>query len=358
MKKTFLAFVAFIAFGITLQAAQAQYNGYAYEITPMLTKQVSTADAALDDSKIFYGIRAAVRASDIVSLQIGYERSDNAKMGDGGKSDIARGVVNLLLDLPNKSRVTPYILMGAGYEKLFRTYADETSQAFLNGGAGLKYALSEKVDLITEGRIIQKIENKDTDAILGAGLSFKYGAKNAVNTIYTNKQTIHDTPKVQVQEVREVAIPVQDLAKITPPKPVEVIRDVAPVQEVAKTAVVEPTVVVQEIVQEVPVEDISALEPVEFIGETDYVMSEATIVEDFIDTGLYVQMEASFGEPSGSLLNKLDRGGYPYVLHPATRRGKNTTLVLVGPFTSAADAKNDLSSLKKIKRDAFIYKMK
>lgn len=374
MKKGILAFiVALIVFGSILEAD----GGYRYEITPILSKQISKADSALDDSKIFYGIRTLINASDNIALQVGYERSDNAKMGDGGKSDVVRVKTNLLLALPNSSKLTPYAIMGAGYEKLYREYAGENSQVFLNGGAGVKYALSDKVDLIVEGSIIQKIENQDTDAILGTGLSFKYGSMNvSSSSIYKSSSHIEDVSK------KEIAIPVKDLAKLTP-KSKQPIKKVEPVEVVSnikddnilEDVVVEditnmddtgeslantsiaPDTVYEEVVVE---DDLSSLEPVEFVGEPIYDDIDANNIseEEFVDSGYYVQMEASFYEPTTSLLDKLDSQGYSYILQPSVRKGRSITLVLVGPYLTRADAKRDLRKLRKIKKDAFIYKLK
>ncbi len=391
MKKGVFIFVVSICFVAMLKADES--SQYRYEVMPTLAKQISKADVTLNDSKIFYGIRALVRASDMIALQVGYERSDNVKMGDGGKSDVVRGVTNLLLDFPTKSKFTPYLLGGLGYERLFRSYAGTNSQVFLNGGAGVKYSLSDRVDLVTEGRIVQKIEDKDTDAILTAGLSFKYGSKVG----FLKQSSLFDSENIDEQSG---VIHVKDLAKLTPAQPVEKVESKEPkivVEEVevvdsikggevleevvvesiegvdnsaemaegASAEIIHEEIVVQE--ESVPVSitteediDVASLEPVEFVGEPVYedINTNEIIEEDFSADGYYVQMEAVYNEPTTSLLDKLDARGYSYILQPSVRKGRDVTLVLVGPYATKAEAKRALKRLKRIKKDAFIYKLK
>ncbi len=312
------------------------YAGPKFEVTPMVGKKIyNYSDDAprFDDGEALIGVRANGYITKQVSVQLGVEASKNNKMGDGGETDLERGMLNLQYDVPSKGKVTPFVMAGAGYEKLHREYTagNVDSQAFLNAGAGLRYSVNNRVDLVAEARAIRKIEDGDKDIIGSLGVGFKYGG----NTCQTKP----------VKGIPVKALSMKELAALTPKK-------VAPVA---------PAVVVP-----VPVETVAPVKPevidtkIEY--DTNYVNicdgsasidESSELVSDTL-SGYYVQVIALRKNSPDVIISRLNAKGYDHVL-----KGEgNLTRVLVGPYESRASAKSALRGLKKIRSDAFIYRVK
>ncbi len=148
------------------------------EITPTLTKKIyNYSDHALQDGKIFYGIRGALYLKPEVALEAGIEASNTNKMGDGGDTDVERGTLTARLEpfARKKMRVQPYLSAGMGYEKVHREIPGVSSQAFYTAGGGVKIRMSPKTDLFTEARLIHKIETKDDDIMGTIGVGYAIG---------------------------------------------------------------------------------------------------------------------------------------------------------------------------------------
>ncbi len=310
------------------------YAGPKLEITPMVGKKLYnySADAPrFDDGEVLIGARVNGYVSRLVSVQLGVEASKNNKMGDGGETDLDRGMLHLQVDVPSKGRVTPFVLGGVGYEKLHRDAPQNVdSQAFLSAGAGLRYSVNNKVDLVAEARAMRKVEDGDKDIIGSLGVGYKYG-----NTCQTKP----------VKGISTKALSMKELAALTPKK-VEVVAPVAPVA-VAPAPVATP---VQAEVIDTKIE-----------YDTNYVdmCGSSASVDESVDVsseiqGYYVQVIALRKNSPDVIISRLNAKGYDHVL-----KGEgNLTRVLVGPYESRGAAKSALRGLKKIRRDAFIYHAK
>ena len=315
------------------------YAGPKYEITPMVGKKIYnySGDAPrFDDGEALIGVRANAYLTNQVSVQLGVEASKNNKMGDGGETDLERGMLNLQYDVPSKGKVTPFVMVGAGYEKLHRDAPQNVdSQAFLNAGAGLRYSVNNRVDLVAEARAIRKVEDGDKDIIGSIGAGYKFGSS------------------CQTKPVKGIpikALSMKELAALTPKKALPV----APVAQ----AVVVPAPVVVASPAPAPVEVVDT--KIEY--ESNYVDmcgSSASVEEETSDVrssvqGYYVQVIALRKNSPDVIISRLDAKGYNHVL-----KGEgNLTRVLVGPYKSPSAAKSALKGLKKIRRDAFIYHAK
>lgn len=299
------------------------FAGPKFEITPMVGKKIynySDDSPRFDDGEVLLGIRANGYITKQISVQLGVEASKENKMGDGGDTDLERGMLNLQLDVPSKGKVTPFALVGAGYEKLHREAPQNVdSQAFLNVGAGLRYSVNNRVDLVAEARAIHKVEDSDNDIIGSIGVGYKYG-----NTCQS----------AAVKGISVKALSMKELAALTPKK----VAPVAPVVPAVKA----------------PVEVVET--KIEY--DTNYVElcdSDATTQDDSSDLqGYYVQVIALRKNSPDVIISRLNAKGYDHILKGAG----NLTRVLVGPYESRASAKHALKGLKKIRKDAFIYKSK
>ena len=99
------------------------------------------------------------------------------------------------------------------------------------------------------------------------------------------------------------------------------------------------------------------------IHSSDAAPSEMIVEDEVVETmpenesGYYVQMAALFQGKGESITNRLEQKDYHYVLHNVEKRGREATLVLVGPYATKTEASVAKKYLKRLKGDAFIYHM-
>jgi opacity protein-like surface antigen len=328
------------------------YAGPKYEITPMIGKKVyNYSDDAprFDDGEVLVGVRGNVYFSERGSVQLGLEASKGNKMGTGtptadhgAETDLERGMINLQYDVPSRGKITPFVMAGMGYEKLHRDEPSTNvdSQAFLNAGAGLKYAVNNRVDVIAEGRVIHKVEDKDNDAIASVGVGFKFGNSTCKSAA--------------VKGIPVKALTMKELAALTPKKPPVEVAPVAPVEPVAAPVVdakVEAVTSAPEVVDTKIVYDSNDVNVCN-MAESESVTESSDSVS--VDEGYFVQVIALRKNSPDVITSRLDAKGYDYTL----REDGSLTRVLVGPYSSRTEAAKALKGLKRIRRDAFIYHAK
>ncbi len=175
MKRRFppaLSLVLVGALTCTLGAAR-------YEITPTISKKIYnySADRALQDGKLFYGIRGSLYLNRKTAVLAGVEISNTNRMGDGGDTDVERILVGATYEpLAHKNmRIQPYLIAGGGYEKVHREIPGVSSQGYYTAGGGLKIKINPKTDLVTEARLIHKMDDEDDDIMGTLGVGFKLG---------------------------------------------------------------------------------------------------------------------------------------------------------------------------------------
>ncbi len=313
-----------------------------FEITPTIGKKIANDDVTLDDSKALFGIRGTAFVTPNVGIQGVLESSVNNKTvdhnGGVGDTDIERGALNVVLQA-NGNRVKPYAMAGVGYERTHGISVPTTnddSQVFYNAGIGLKFGLTDKVNLITEVKGMHKVENDDDDLIGTVGVGVVLGGSASkkpscdepkalsldefAKMCKTKKETPQETPA-------QVAEPVMQATQTEPP---------APVIDEKTAAVTEPVIEEND----------------NCVVEVDSHSDEGTSVS--IPEGYYVQMAALFKGNGEVLTAKLERKNYPYVLYNTERFGKEATLVLVGPYETRKEASVALRYLKRLSRKAFI----
>ncbi|NPA81353.1 MAG: OmpA family protein [Epsilonproteobacteria bacterium] len=167
--------ISAIGFSLLLASSLMAADGYRYEIAPTVSKNWSDRNSGFE-SATSWGAKLNAYLNDIVGFQLAYDRLDNVHFRHGPqKSDIDRIGLNLLLEAPNSSHVTPYMLIGGGYEKVEVKLDDEDSQAFANVGAGFKYSINKALDAMIEARYIRKLDSYDSDVMGTFGLGYKFG---------------------------------------------------------------------------------------------------------------------------------------------------------------------------------------
>jgi cell division septation protein DedD len=211
---------------------------------------------------------------------------------------------------------------------------NDDSQVFYNAGVGVKFGLTDRVNLVTEVKGIHKVENDDDDIIGTVGVGVKLGTIEKSRPKCDNSQ----------------AMSLNEFAKMCKTAP-----QAAPMPAPAQKLQSEPQVVQQsEVVEQAPVEEVVD-EKVKCVVD---VQAPETAVETSesanIPEGFYVQMAALFKGNGEMLTSRLERKKYPYVLYNTERFGKEATLVLVGPYESRKEAAVALRYLKRLSAKAFV----
>ncbi len=313
-------------------------NAAQFELTPTIGKKVYNKDSTLDDSEVLFGIRGTAYATENIALEATLESSTNNKTLGGGDTDIERGSLNLIFEAPG-AKIRPYLTGGIGYERTHGNTVKTTnddSQAYYNGGVGMKFDINDNINLLTEVKGMHKIENGDNDIIATVGLGVKFGQKTA------KKPTCETPAALSLDEFAKMC----KTPKAAAPSVVQM-----PQQEIA-TQVQQNVVVEQNIpvAQTIPADNcVVELSDKPIIQETQEKSETADIAE-----GYYIQMAALFRGNGELLTSKLERKNYPHVLYNTTRFGKDATLVLVGPYESRKEASIALKYLKRLSRKAFV----
>ncbi len=308
--------------------------GAQYEIMPTVGKKFADDDKTLDDSKVLMGIRGTMYVTPNIGIQAVGESSLNNPTIGGGDTDIERASLNAVYE-KSTGKVRPYVMAGAGYEWTHGNtvkLTDDDSQAFANAGAGVKFELKKNLSLVTEVKGMHKFENGDNDLIGTVGLGMRVGAPEEKAPTCSSKKVLT----------------LDEFSKMCKTKTVQAAPQPMPVTQMQS----EPEVVAEEkvtAVKEAPVKETCTME-----GQ---VVTQTHAEGAPIPEGYYVQMAALFKTNGDILTGKLERKNYPYVTYNTKRRGKDVTLVLVGPYQSRKEAKVSLKYLRRLSRGAFVKKL-
>ncbi len=142
---------------------------------------------------------------------------------------------------------------------------------------------------------------------------------------------IKEATSNQVKQSSEKVINQVKPQIISQPKPKTIIKPI----EVTKTK----TITIQQ-------------EPVRTTVVTPYPISAIS--------GYFIQVGATYNSfPNKSFLSKIKNSGYDYIVHKTSIKGRDIKKVLVGPYTTRDQARNDLVDVQtKINPSAYIYRIR
>ena len=216
-----------------------------------------------------------------------------------------RVYVNGLYEIANENALFPFVYAGLGYEIISdEAYAAE-SGGFANLGGGLKYKISDTLNLILDTKALKKFSNSDLDIMAGLGLGLVFGGDREV-----------DEFEAQYDDDLVDSISYQDNSYD------------------------------EQYTQSVPA-----------IVETNYNQTSQA------DNGkYYIQIATLYdndlGVKSTRYIQSLEESGLNYETKEAIVRGRSVELLLVGPYFSDAGARVDLSKAKRVEKGAFIKKIR
>jgi len=241
----------------------------------------------------FYGIRSGVYQDNGYGIQIGYEQANGANCQG---LNLKRLYINTLFIAKEPNGIKPYALLSAGYE-ISNIEEHKPSQLFIGAGAGIRKALTPVVNGFIEARVLRKLKSYDTDIITTVGFAY---ALDHPRSYYPQTSAIAKPKKLPSTEVDNKYVEKQTIDSI------ELKKEVFSVTE-----------------------------------EKHY----------------YVQMVAlTRSNPMKYVQKLLERGIDNVEVKQITRRGKNMSLVVVGPFFDKTQAVKNLHKLKRISKGAFITK--
>jgi hypothetical protein len=216
-----------------------------------------------------------------------------------------RVYINGLYEIANENTLFPFVYAGLGYEMISdEAYAAE-SGGFANVGGGLKYKISDTLNLIAETKALQKFANSDLDIMAGLGLGLVFGENREV-----------DEFEAQYDDDLVDSISYQDNSYN---------------EQYTQSA---PSIV-QTNYNQTPQAD-----------NGTYYIQIATLYEN------------NLGAKSSSYIQSLEESGLNYETKQTTIRGRSVELLLVGPYFSDAGARADLPKAKRVEKGAFIKKIR
>ena len=297
-----------------------------YEIIPKVGENFFDDDSGIDD-KVAYGIVINYYFTHDTGIQIGYQRTDDAKYlwYYPNTTDIQRFYINALYEPAKYGNLTPYLLAGGGYEKLSNEIGNQKSQAFFNAGVGVKYAITPVFDVVAEAKYIKKADTMDDDILTSLGVGYKFGTVS--NSTFT-AQNQQFTPKPIPLSDSELQSVNSSVTQEELPMPKEEKKDIFEEHKALQVSL--------------------AKKPV----------TETNGCKESVIKGYYVQVGAYAHSKPVRYLNSIEQKGYQATLYETSIKGKTVTKVLVGPYSSYSEARKKLKEIKsKIVNNAFIYSM-
>jgi len=234
--------------------------------------------------------------------------------------------------------------------------------------------ISQSENLAGIGEGIEQKSQEVTDKSLDA-------FDEAKNTLFKEEPIIDESSETDLkfeemvrklkqqdaQENREIATKEENKSDLTPQKEESVINKI---KEVTTT----PVKVVQENVEKKIEKVEEALKPSRStpVVETAVISTPKEVIvstkQDYIPTaspissmsGYFIQVGATAKSfPDRRFLTKVKNAGYDYIVHKVVIKGKDIKKVLIGPYNTRAEAREDLNSVQStINPSAYIYRIK
>ncbi|MFA6188562.1 MAG: hypothetical protein WC680_04700 [Sulfuricurvum sp.] len=162
----------------TLLVAALGANEYNYEITPMIgytfpnggqqirDHTVSAAEVQFNNFDTFLKPELSLMYGDV-------DRNDEGP----GDVDIFRSALNGIYTFPKYGQLVPFVKAGIGYETMSDHLYGNQNGFFVDGGVGIKIAITQQVAFKLEAIEMQKYNHSDWDnnLVYMAGVDFAFG---------------------------------------------------------------------------------------------------------------------------------------------------------------------------------------
>ncbi len=135
-------------------------------------------NGSLDDDFIPYGVFLGKRIFKKWLLQVTYERADDVDFAQNDQdTDLHRYGVKAVYEFFPEMKWVPYLEAGIGFQEVDNEVRGYNDGVFSTLGLGWKHRLTDRINLLVEGRYLHDFENHDNDLAVVAGLSFSFGEK-------------------------------------------------------------------------------------------------------------------------------------------------------------------------------------
>jgi len=178
--------------GLSLILAGAlMASEYSYEISPMIGGVKPEGNLDIDSQKA-YGLRFQMNDWNLLGLvpELSFDRTTSTDYDPNvGDTTINRYAFNGLYDFKDFSEtVTPYLLLGVGYEDVSDEKLGYDSSAYGNYGAGLKWNVYEDIALRAEVKHLLRTDDGGNELYYGIGLSIPFGEKASEQPMEENEE--------------------------------------------------------------------------------------------------------------------------------------------------------------------------
>jgi len=168
-------------FGLSILLAGALLaSDYSYEISPMIGGVKPEGNLDIDD-QFTYGVRFQINDYNLLGFvpELSFDRTTDTDYDPNvGDTAINRFGFNGLYDFKNFSdKVTPYFLLGLGYEDVEDEKNSYDSSMYGNYGGGVKFKIFKDIALRAEVKHLIRTDDGGNELYYGLGLSIPFGEK-------------------------------------------------------------------------------------------------------------------------------------------------------------------------------------
>lgn len=161
-----------ITMAISAAAASVAFaDDHKFEINGAIGQNLYDKDRNLDDEP-FWGVGLGYVINPTWTLEGWWLDSNTEYYGVDVDANEAR--LDVLYHLTESNGLTPYIVAGVG-DMQFDSKAGDEDETRVNVGLGLKKALTEKLNLRGDVRLLNSIDHEMTDFALQLGLNYELG---------------------------------------------------------------------------------------------------------------------------------------------------------------------------------------
>lgn len=188
MKKTlFAVLVKSSLFAVTLSAVAtvvvAQENHKGFSVSPMAGIVVPDSERDLDDGT-FYSVGIGYDFGGLWGVELTQLKGDLDPNGSGPDVDLDLFRLDALFYL-DQGRLAPYLVAGIGDGEFSPINGETADDSFANLGLGFKYAVSERFAFRGDARLMQGLDDSQTDYLAGVGFTFNFGESSSSYTPVT-----------------------------------------------------------------------------------------------------------------------------------------------------------------------------
>jgi len=151
---------------------------YPYEVTPMIGYTFPNGGQQIRDHTVFAAEVQFNNFGTFLKPELSLMYGDVDRNDEGpGDIDIFRSALNGIYTFPKYGQLIPFVKAGIGYETMSDHLYENQNGFFVDGGVGIKIAITQQVAFKLEAIEMQKYNHSDWDnnLVYMAGVDFAFG---------------------------------------------------------------------------------------------------------------------------------------------------------------------------------------